>query len=174
MVQSGGDIARGPFVTNGDSPCAVKTYTPLTPGSDGGLETGEYQPQPVAPFDAAHNGAAARILQPAPFFAVKFAVSTNATDPQTGSHAAPPTIESSGGKLSGDLGAWGVAWNGQQFNQGAPKPGGKTNTNTISPRGTYDSRTETYTLQWTSQIAGGPFNGFTGIWHLAGTFKPKS
>jgi hypothetical protein len=28
-----------------------------------------------------------------------------------------------------------------------------------------------YVLEGSSQIVGGPFNGFTGIWHLAGTFE---
>jgi hypothetical protein len=50
----------------------------------------------------------------------------------------------------------------------------ETNADTTAPSGTLDARTGKYTLQWTSQIAGGPFNGFTGIWHREGTFKQKS
>ena len=37
--------------------------------------------------------------------------------------------------------------------------------------GTYDPDTGTYVLQWASQVEGGPFNGFTGIWHLEGTLE---
>src|SRR5688572_28169260 len=37
MVQTDGTVDDGPFVPNGDSACADKTYTPLTPGDDGGL-----------------------------------------------------------------------------------------------------------------------------------------
>src|SRR5687768_17203084 len=33
MIQPGG-TATGPFVTNSDSPCGDKSYTPLRPGSD--------------------------------------------------------------------------------------------------------------------------------------------
>jgi hypothetical protein len=39
MVQPTGSPGAGPFVQNGDSPCGDKTYTPLAPGSDGGLVT---------------------------------------------------------------------------------------------------------------------------------------
>jgi hypothetical protein len=37
---------------------------------------------------------------------------------------------------------------------------------TLSPGGRY-------TLEWKSLIVGGPFNGFTGRWHLEGTFVPS-
>ena len=36
--------------------------------------------------------------------------------------------------------------------------------------GTYNASTHDYVLAWTSQVSGGPFNGFTGYWHLAGKF----
>src|SRR5207244_9158562 len=59
-------------------------------------------------------------------------------------------------------------WNKQYFNQGAPKPGASRPTVT----GTYNARTGAFVLQWTSLIKGGAFNGFTGLWHLQGTFRP--
>jgi hypothetical protein len=70
----------------------------------------------------------------------------------------------------GDLSALNAAWNGQQFNQGAPKPGASPPGNAT---GTYDAKTGAYTLEWSSPIAGGPFNGFTGVWHFEGTFEKK-
>ena len=39
-----------------------------------------------------------------------------------------------------------------------------------SARGTYDAKTGKFVLEWTSLIQGGPFNQFTGVWHLEGTF----
>jgi hypothetical protein len=36
--------------------------------------------------------------------------------------------------------------------------------------GTYNAKTGAYTIDWSSQIIGGPFDGFTGVWHLEGTF----
>src|SRR5205823_3087518 len=50
MVQPGGTPDKGPYVDNGDSPCPDKAVTPLSPGTDGGLRVGDYQPQPNPPF----------------------------------------------------------------------------------------------------------------------------
>jgi len=173
MVQSGGTVASGPFVANGDSTCSTKTYSPLSPGTDGGLTTGSYQTQPNPPFDSSKNGVADAIIEPVKFFAVNFAVSTNQTDPQTSKKVPAPSIAYANGTLTGNVEALSVAWNGQQFNQGAPKPGGGLPGNTKVLTGTYDSNTGAYTLEWSSQIVGGPFNGFTGVWHLDGTFSKK-
>lgn len=171
MVQSGGTLATGPFVSNGDSPCTDKTWTPLVPGTDGGLRTGAYQPQATPAFDAAGNGTAGAIVAPTPWFAVKFALSSNAEDPQTKAKTAEPTIQASGSTLTGDLRALGAAWNQQYFNQGSPKPTSEASPNTTPVKGTYDAATKAYTLDWTSQISGGPFDKFTGVYHLEGTFQ---
>ncbi len=171
MVQSGGTLEDGPFVVNGDSPCEDKTLTVLTPGTDGGLRTGAFQPQPTPSFDEGGNARANAIAEPAPWFAVAFGVSTNEKDPQTGSTVAAPSISVADGVLSGDLSAVGASWNGQEFNQGAPKPGGALPGSTAGPTGTYDAETGAFTLEWSSQIEGGPFTNFTGVWHLEGTFE---
>jgi hypothetical protein len=172
MVQPGGTVADGPYVINGDSPCGDKTWTPLSPGADGGLTTGGYQPQPDPAFDDGGNGTAAAITEPQTWFAVAFAIATNETDPQTGEATAVPTLTVEDGTLTGDLSAWAAAWNGQHFNQGSPKPGGAASEGTTAPTGTYDTDSGAYTLEWSSQIAGGPFDRFTGVWHLEGTFAP--
>ena len=153
MVQPGGTTASGPFVSNPDSTCADNTTTPLTAGSDGGLKTGSFQ---------------AALIQPQMFFAVAFDVSTNQKDPQTGTSVTAPTITRAGNTLRGDLSAISVSWNQQNFNQGAPKPGAGGD----GPTGTYDEASHRYTLDWTSRIEGGPFNGFTGMWHFEGVFEP--
>jgi len=173
MVQPGGTSEAGPFVPNADSAATDKTYTLLAPGTAGGLTTGKYQPDPSPPFDDTGNGLATAILEPAKFFGVGFAVSTNKTDPQTGTKTKRPKVTAKGSKLSGDLDAVSVAYGGQSFNQGAPKPGGERPTGTSGPTGTYDAETGKYTLEWSSPIVGGSFDGFTGIWHLEGTFKAK-
>ena len=171
MVQAGGTAAAGPFVPNGDSPCGDKSWNPLLPGTDGGLRTGAYQPQADPAFDAAGNATVKSIAQPVKFFAVNFGVSTNEKDPASGAATKKPAITTDGGKLTGDLDAFAAAWNKQQFNQGGPKPDGSTSGNTTAPSGTYDPATGKYTLEWTSQISGGPFDNFTGVWHLEGTFQ---
>lgn len=165
---------EGPFLANGDSGCADQTFTPLGPGRDGGLVTGGYQPEPSPGFDAAGNSRAAAITAPTGFFGVAFSTSTNPVDPQTGAATAAPRITADGTSLTGDLSAFAASWNDQEFNQGGPKPGGALPGNTAAPTGTYDPATGAFTLEWTSQIQGGPFDRFTGLWHLEGTFVPAT
>jgi hypothetical protein len=172
MVQTGGNTTSGPFVPNADSSCGDKTYTALAPGTGSGLVTGKYQPQPTPPFDSAGNGTATSIFTPTKFFGVNFAVSTNKTDPQTGDTTKVPSVKAGAkGALSGNIDAFGVAYGQQQFNQGSPKPDGSRPSGTKGPRGTYNAKSGAYTLEWTSAIVGGPFDGFTGVWHLEGNFK---
>ena len=173
MIQPGGKPGEGPYVPNGDSPCGDKTWAPMKPGSDGGLKTGAYQAYGDPAFDEGGNGTTSLITEPTNWFAVNFANATNEKDPQTGTAASMPTISVEDGKLSGDLSAYAAAWNQQHFNQGAPKPGGDRPGLTTGPTGTYDEATKAYTLDWSSQIVGGPFNNFTGVWHLEGTFEPE-
>src|SRR4051812_23665424 len=104
MVQPSGTVANGPFVSNGDSTCADKTYTLLAPGSDGGVVTGGYQPAPSPAFDAQGNSLATRIVVPAVFFGVRFGLSTDPKDRQTGTAVTPLAVQADpAGKLSGDL-----------------------------------------------------------------------
>jgi len=171
MIAAGGTAEAGPFLPNGDSTCIDQSYTGLTAGTDGGLRTGEYQPQPDPPFDEAGNGLADAIVEPAIFFALKFGVSTNESDPQSGTAVpAPRIVASKKGALTGQLKAISVAYGGQEFNQGTPKPDGSIEGGTSALTGTYDKKSGAYTIEWTSQIAGGSFDGFTGVWHLEGTF----
>ena len=173
MVQPGGTVDAGPFLPNVDSACSNKEHTLLEPGTDGGLVTGKYQPQPDPPFDAPGNGLADAIHTPTAFFGIDFAASTNETDPQTGEDVPKVRIKVKGSKLRGNTRAYSVAYGNQQFNQGAPKPDGELPGLTQKLTGTYDSETREFEIEWVSQIVGGPFNDFTGIWHLEGTFKPK-
>jgi hypothetical protein len=166
--------ATGPFIENADSKCGDKTYTLFTPGSDGGLISGAYQAAPSPGYDGDGNSLANRIIQPVSFFGKKFSVSTNPTDLQVGTAVGAPALRVEGSTISGDLTAFDATWNNQAFNQGAPKPGGATPGNTRPVSGTYDAVTGRYSLTWSSQIVGGPFDNFTGQWHLEGTFKAKS
>jgi hypothetical protein len=173
MVQIGGTVEAGPFIENLDSACSNKQFTLLEPGSDGALSTGKYQPQPDPPFDAAGSGLADRIITPTSFFGIDFAASTNKTDPESGEDVPKIKITVKGGELSGDTSAYSVAYGGQQFNQGAPKPDAELPGLTAELTGTYDSKTKEFEMEWVSQIVGGPFNDFTGVWHFEGTFKAK-
>jgi hypothetical protein len=138
---------------------------------------------------------------PTKWFGVAFSISTNRVDPQTKTEVPPPTIVLKDGKLTADLSSWAASWNNQDFNQGAPKPvpstdaaapgqeqaeqvwdwvseryleaAPKSNVTGETAKGTYDADTRRFVLEWTSYIEGGPFNGFTGLWHLEGVFEPS-
>ena len=67
-----------------------------------------------------------------------------------------------------------ASWNNEYFNQGSPKPNGTRPGLTTPVSGSYDAATNAFVLTWSSQVVGGPFNGFTGYWHLVGTFVPHT
>jgi hypothetical protein len=157
---------------NGNSPLADKDYTPLSPGTDGGLSTSTFQPAPSPAFSPAGNALASAIMQPQNFFGVNFSVVSQASDPQNGETDPVAQIVDTNGQLSGQITAWAVGWNKQWFNQGSPKPNGTLPGPTTAVTGTYDAATGHYVLEWKSLIVGGPFNSQEGSWHLEGTFVP--
>lgn len=156
MLGGGGAIVKNSF-----GGCANFAYTPLKPGTKG-LVTGGYEPPPSA-----------AIVLPANFFGSDFKINTAPVDAQTKTAVPSPSIESNAGALSGNLEAIDVAYNGAFFNQGAPKPDGTYPGDTKALSGTI-ACDGSYTMQWQSQIVGGAFNNFTGVWHLTGTFIPSS
>ena len=99
---------------------------------------------------------------------------TQASDPQTGQADPIPQIYDDNGTLNGQVMAWAAQWNGQSFNQGSPKPDGTSPAPTTAVSGTYDASSGAFTLTWRSRIVGGPFNGYSGLWHLSGTFVPAT
>ena len=201
MLQPGGNANGGPYMMNADSPADGGRATLLAPGTSGGLRTGGYQSQPTPAFDGGGNSLAGAIMAPTKFFGVKFSISTNKLDLQTKTDVAPPTIVLKDNKLTADLSAWAASWNNQNFNQGSPKPVPNTQAKApgqeqaerawdwVSQRwldaakkptvtgsgatGTFDAKTGAFVLEWSSLIVGGPFNGFTGLWHLEGVYEPS-
>jgi hypothetical protein len=163
---------------NGDSTAPDKNYTLLRPGTDGGLRTDVYQPAPSPAFAGTVNGQptgdalANRIVAPQKFFAIDFSIVTGPVDAQTGQPDPLPQIAVQDGKLTGQTTAWDAQWNGLSFNQGSPKPDGTSPGHTQPVSGTYDATTGRFVLRWKSHIVGGPFDGYTGSWHLEGTFVP--
>ena len=172
MVQPGGTAEDGPFIDNGDSVCGDTTFTVPSPGTEGGLLSGDYQPAADPAFDDAGNAATDTIFAPVPFFGLAFSAATDETDTQSGDPVPAPQLRATDGVLSGDLSAMAAYYGGEVFNQGAPKPGGENPGLTSGPTGTIDPETGAFVLDWQSQIEGGAFNEFTGVWHLEGTFSP--
>ncbi|MDL9937127.1 hypothetical protein QSJ18_10270 [Gordonia sp. ABSL1-1] len=202
MIQPGGTADAGPYMINANSPADGGRATILEPGTAGGLRTGGYQTQPTPAFGVDGDSLAASITKPTKFFAVEFSISTNPVDLQSRAQVAPPTVRVQDGKLIADLSSWSASWNRQDFNQGAPKPVSRTGAQAPGQQGarkawdwvagrwletapasqvagdsavgTYDPDSKKFTLEWTSLIEGGPFNGFLGKWHLEGVFEPAS
>jgi hypothetical protein len=175
IVQPGGVPGAGPFVVNADSPCRDQAYTVLAPGSDGGLVSGGYQPAPNPAFDVTGNALAARIMAPAAFNGPRLSLATNPTDPQSGLAVPAPTLTvDDTNRLAGDLRAVGMTWSGQDINQGAPKPDGSRPPASTGPKGVLNPGNGSFILEWSSPIRGGALNGFTGEWHLVGTFVPAA
>jgi hypothetical protein len=201
MLQPDASVESGPYMKNANSAADGGLATLLQPGTAGGFRTGTYQSQPTPAFDSGGNSLAGAITVPTEFFGVKFSISTNKIDPQTKTACAPPIVVLKNGKLTADMSSWAASWNKQNFNQGAPKPvqntgakspgqqqaqqawnyvskqflgsASKATITGASATGTYNSKTRTFVLQWTSLIVGGPFNGFTGLWHLEGVYQPR-
>jgi hypothetical protein len=160
----------GPYMSNSDSSCSNQAYTLLAPGSEGGLRFGAYQPLPSPPFDSAGNAQARSISAPAQYEGTAFATSTNPVDPQTHARVPAPSLTVHGDTVSANLSSFSVSWNNQYFNQGSPKPDGSDPGITRPATGTYDASTGAMTLSWTSEVVGGPFDKFTGSWHMVGRF----
>jgi hypothetical protein len=171
MIFPNGSVAKGKFFENPDSTCPNKTFTLALPGAQGGLVTGRYEPNPTPTFNAQGGALANSIVQPQSFTGIDFSIATNKKDPQSGLSVPPPSISVDRGKLSGQVKAWSAAWNKLYFNQGSPKPNGAHPGLTKPLSGTYNAKTGAFVITWTSEVVGGPFNGFTGYWHLAGTFS---
>jgi hypothetical protein len=169
-----GNTRTGFFFPNSSSPCFNKGYTIISPGTQGGLATGRFQPGPRRAFDTQGDARASAIIRPVAFAAIDLSLSTQSIDPQTTRPVPPPVIMDRGGRLSGSTAALSVAWKRIYINQGSPKPGGRRPGLTKPVSGRYDARSHRFSLTWTSLIVGGPFTGFIGYWHLVGTFVPAT
>src|SRR5689334_9689165 len=101
VLPSGG--ANGPYMSNSDSTCSDQTITPLSPGTDGGLRVGSYQPTPSPAFSSSGDARARRITAPAAFYGTSFATATSRVDPQTKKAVPAPSLTLTGSTLSADL-----------------------------------------------------------------------
>ncbi len=173
MIFPHGNVSNGKFFENATSTCSDKTYTLGVPGTQGGLFTGKFQPDPKPAFDARGGGLASAIEQPQNFGDINLSIATDKRDPESGAAVPAPSIVDTKGRLSGQVEAWSIAWKKIFMNQGSLKPGHSLRRATTTLSGTYNASTRAFVIMWTSQVVGGPFNGFTGYWHLEGTFSPK-
>jgi hypothetical protein len=160
----GATPARPRYFASADSTCDNATYTLLVPGTQGGLATGTFQPAPTPAFAADGAALAARIAQPTPFAGLDLAVATARATRRT----LVPAISDRRGVLTGQLAAWTADWDGLILDQGTPARPHSPSTLT----GSYDAATAAFVLSWRSPVTTGRYAGFTGVWHLTGTFTP--
>jgi hypothetical protein len=167
--------ATDKYFRNPNSKAKDKTYTLFIPGGERGLRLGSFQPPPSPAFASDGFALASSIVEPMKFAGIDFSISTAPTDAQSGQADVAPSLSVTGDQVTGNFSAWTAEWNSIYFNQGAPKPGSEPFPGPTRPVvGTFNSRTKAYQIIWYSLIVGGPFNGFTGYWHLQGTVVPSS
>ncbi len=182
------------FAMNADDPNSSSAAM-LSSGTAGGIQLDSFQnfiTDPDEPHPAGHpdavNGAGSgysglvsegSALSAFKFFGVPTYVGLNPLSYQSGLTKNAPTLNMDGAScvnslcdISVDLSSWEVYWNGSVFEQG-PRPD-----NTIPEfelaMGTVDVVSGEYTLNWKSQILGGPFDGVNGFWYLEGQFTNVS
>jgi hypothetical protein len=166
--------ATDKYFLNPNSKAKDRSYTLFIPGSDRGLKLGAFQQPPTPAFASDGFALASDIVKPMTFASIDFSISTAPTDAQSGTADVVPSLSVTGNRVTGNFSAWTAEWNSIYFNQGSPKPGNTYPGLTRPVTGTYDKKTKAYQIIWYSLIVGGPFNGFTGYWHLQGTLLPSS
>jgi hypothetical protein len=82
----------GGYLANANSNVDGGSYTLLRPGTDKGLETGHYQPEPSPAFDKKGDSLAKRIFTPLTFMGTRFGESTARIDPQTKTKVPAPSV----------------------------------------------------------------------------------
>jgi hypothetical protein len=170
------DAADAKEVSNPQSTCANRDFTLLTPGTDGGVVTGKFQPNPTPTFDGHGNSLAGAIVAPALFQGVKLGMATDADDEQDGPSGppafAPPSAVLSGSTLNLDLRSLNVTYGGSPGTTCATASGvGCWNLGSKGASGTYDASTRHFSVGW---FVGETFTpaGDSLTVHLEGTFVP--
>ena len=171
------NAAANQAVANPDGGCDNPGYTPLSPGRDGGLRTGSFQPNPDPTFDSMRNSVAGAIVTPVRFQGLALGMATDAQDEQ---HAPsgpavfrPPSATVSNGHLLIDLRSLEISYGGPPGGTcaTAATTGGCWDLGSRSVTGTYDARTHRYTAQWFVGEAFTPAGDSLTV-HLEGTFAP--
>jgi hypothetical protein len=169
--------AAGKAVRNRQSGCSNRDYTPLRPGTDGGVETGAFQDGPSPLFDARRNSRAGAIIAPTEFDGFRLGFATSEYDEQdspAGQPAfVPPVAVVTGSHLTVDLRSLVLSYAGrpsstcrQAFGLGCWQLGSRSAT------GSYDPTTHRYSITW---FAGESFTpkGDSIEVHLEGSFAAK-
>jgi hypothetical protein len=165
-------------VANPAGGCANKFYTPLSPGTEKGIETNQFQEDPTPTFDAHGDSLADAVIDPVSFLGEKFGISTDPDDVQDAASGPPafkpPTAIVRGTKLTLDLRSLNITYGGAPNSSCANDAGyGCWNLGSKAATGSYDPKTHQYVVQW---FVGETFTqlGDSMIVRLEGTFVPKA
>jgi hypothetical protein len=171
------DSAGSKTVPNPSGGCANKYYTPLAPGIQKGIITGEFQQNPTPTFDSHNNSLADAVIQPVSFQGIKFGMATNPVDvqddPAGSPFFAPPTATIQGTTLRVDLRSLNITYGGPPGATCVSSAGyGCWNLGSKDAEGSYDPATHQFVLQW---FVGETFtpSGDSMVVRFIGTFVPK-
>ncbi|MHB1533256.1 MAG: hypothetical protein ACYC1D_01330 [Acidimicrobiales bacterium] len=167
----------GAPIPNPNSSCDGGNFTPISQGTQG-LQTGQFQREPVPTFDASGNSLANAIIQPAKFLGTDFGAGT---DPQNEQNApngpavfpAPyAVLAADQASFAANLSAINFTYNGTPNGTCASGGGdGCYAVGSANVAGTYNPSTHEYTMAWSGNVVGGAFSGATASFHLTGNFN---
>jgi hypothetical protein len=170
--------ATGKAVPNPASGCRNHDYTLLQPGTEGGIRTGSFQRQPAPAFDSHRNARAGLIIRPTRFGRYRFGLATSSRDEQDAPAGAPayppPTALVRGNALSVDLRSLVLTYGGAPGATCRSSLGaGCWELGSLTASGTYDRRSQRFTLQWFTGESFVPAGDSLEV-HLEGAFQPAS
>jgi hypothetical protein len=152
---------------NSSGVCANKSFTLLSPGVDGGLTLGSFQPNPDPTFGPNRNSRANLIVAPVMFDGYRLGMATTARDEQNSPTGPPiyppPTGTVSGNHLYVSLPGLDMTWRGlpnRTCANSVPPGFGCNDQGSRKASGTIDLAKNTYSLSWFSSSA---FNGGTAV-----------
>jgi hypothetical protein len=165
-------------VRNPAGGCANPDYTPLRPGTAGGLTTGRFQPLPAPAFDAHRNSLASAVIKPVRFGPYTLGVGTDPHDEQGAPSGAPaypaPVALATGATLDIDLRSLVLTYAGRSGSTCASSYGlGCWELGSKSATGSYDAATRRFVVDWFSGESFSPKGDSIEV-HLEGTFVTQS
>lgn len=172
------------YFVNPSSPAADQTYTPVVNGTQG-IKLGTPVQGLASPaFDGGGNSLTNTILKPVPFAGVNFSAFTAVnTDKKTKNGKKGLWIKVAGGKsatvavTSADFSGWTIAYGGDSkySTPGATSDvlaGGNLTGSLTWKDPKNKALGGSIILNWSSQITEPPFQPFTAVWQLQGTYTP--
>jgi|CZKG01.1.fsa_nt_gi hypothetical protein len=170
------------YFINPSSPAADQSYTPLVNGTQG-VELNTAQPLASPPFDGGGNSLTNTILTPEPFAGVNFSAYVTVNPTKKAKFGKKGLILEVGKDknatdaiTAADFTGWTIAWGGDSK---FATPGSTANVDGGNLTGTITWTNPSkhnlggkIALNWSAQINEPPFQAYTAVWQLQGTYTP--